>query len=144
LPTYNFNSGVFDGWDKIDGTTMFDTLRRGREKGKQRQYGRDTCFGCIVYCKPVVEIKEGPYTVDSIYGGPEYETLAAFGSYCGVDDLAAVAKANEICNRYGMDTISCGATIAWAMELFESGGLTPEDTGGLEGRPDILGVERSF
>ncbi len=132
LPSHNFNSGVFDGWEKIDGTTMYDTLRRGREKGKQQQYGRDTCFGCIVYCKPVVEIKGGPYAVDPMYGGPEYETLAAFGSYCGIDDLAAIAKANEICNRYGMDTISCGATIAWAMELFQSGGLTLEDTGGLE------------
>jgi aldehyde:ferredoxin oxidoreductase len=132
LPGHNFNSGVFDGWEKIDGTTMYDTIRRGCENGKQQKYGRDTCFGCIVYCKPVVEIKEGPYPVDATYGGPEYETLAAFGSYCGIDDLAAVAKANEICNRYGMDTISCGATIAWAMELFEAGGLTPEDTGGLE------------
>jgi aldehyde:ferredoxin oxidoreductase len=132
LPGYNFNSGVFEGWEKIDGTTIYDTIRRGCEDGEQNKYGRDTCFGCIVYCKPVVEIKAGPHPVDPIYGGPEYETLAAFGSYCGIDDLAAVARANEICNRYGMDTISCGATIAWAMELFEAGGLTPEDTGGLE------------
>jgi aldehyde:ferredoxin oxidoreductase len=132
LPSFNFNSGIYDGWEKIDGTTMYDTLRKGRKEDKQQTYGRDTCFGCIVYCKPVVEIKAGPYTVDSTYGGPEYETLAAFGSYCGIDDLAAVAKANEICNRYGMDTISCGATIAWAMEMFEAGGLTPEDTGGLD------------
>jgi aldehyde:ferredoxin oxidoreductase len=101
-------------------------------KASNKNTDSDTCFGCIVYCKPVAEIKDGPYTVDPIYGGPEYETLAAFGSYCGIDDLAAVAKANEICNQYGMDTISCGATIAWAMELFESGGLTLEDTGGLE------------
>lgn len=131
LPSYNYNSGVFDGWEKIDGTTMYERLRKGREEGKQQKYGRDTCFGCIVYCKPVVEVKEGPYNVDPTYGGPEYETLATFGSYCGIDDLAAVAKANELCNRYGMDTISCGATIAWAMELFETGTITAEDTGGL-------------
>jgi aldehyde:ferredoxin oxidoreductase len=132
LPSHNFNSGVYEGWQNIDGTTMYDTIRRGCENGKQQKYGRDTCFGCIVYCKPVVEIKAGPYPVDATYGGPEYETLAAFGSYCDIDDLAAVARANEICNQYGMDTISCGATIAWAMELFEAGGLTTEDTGGLE------------
>jgi aldehyde:ferredoxin oxidoreductase len=131
LPSYNFTRGVFDRWKKIDGTTMYRTLRKGREEGKQQYQGRDTCFGCIVHCKPVAERKEAPYPVDPIYGGPEYETLAAFGSYCGIDDLFAVAKANELCNRYGMDTISCGATIAWAMELFESGGITQKDTGGL-------------
>jgi aldehyde:ferredoxin oxidoreductase len=128
LPSYNFTRGVFDNWEKIDATAMFDTIRRGREQGKQQKYGRDTCFGCVVHCKPVVEIKEGRYIVNPTYGGPEYETLAAFGSYCGIDDLAAIAKANETCNRYGMDTISCGATIAWAMEAFESGVLTLGDT----------------
>ena len=80
----------------------------------------------------MVEIKDGPYQVDPHYGGPEYETTSTFGNYCGVSDLAAVAKANEICNKYGMDTISCGATIAWAMECFENGLLTTKDTGGLE------------
>jgi len=65
-------------------------------------------------------------------GGPEYETLATFGSYCGVSDLAAVAKANQICNMYGLDTITTGATIAWAMDCFEQGILTVEDTGGIE------------
>ena len=132
LPSYNFNSGVFDNWEKISGKTMYDTIRRGCDDGQQQKHGRDTCFGCIVYCKPVVEIKKGPYAVSPTYGGPEYETLAAFGSYCGIDDLAAIAKANQTCNQYGMDTISCGATIAWAMEAFESGVLTLEDTGGLE------------
>jgi aldehyde:ferredoxin oxidoreductase len=134
LPSFNFNSGVFDNWRKIAEKTIYDTLRKGREDGQQQTVGRDTCFGCIVHCKPVAEIKAGPYRVDPTYGGPEYETLAAFGSYCGVDDLAAIAKANEICNKYGMDTISCGATIAWAMETFESGALTLEDTGGLQPR----------
>jgi aldehyde:ferredoxin oxidoreductase len=84
-----------------------------------------------VHCKPVVEIKKGQFAVSPTYGGPEYETLATFGSYCGIDDLAAIARANAICNQYGMDTISCGATIAWAMEAFESGALTSKDTGGL-------------
>jgi len=132
LPSYNFKKGVFENHEKIDGRTMYDTIRRGREEGKQQQYGRDTCFGCIVHCKPVVEIKSGPYRVDPKYGGPEYETLAAFGAYCGIDDLAAIAKANELCNRYGMDTITCGATIAWAMEAFEAGALGLDETDGLE------------
>jgi aldehyde:ferredoxin oxidoreductase len=132
LPTYNFTSGVFDGWKAIDGTTMYATILKGREDEKQDREGRDTCFGCLIRCKRVVEIQEGPYPVDPLYGGPEYETVATLGSYCGVDNLAAIAKANEICNKYGLDTISCGATIAWAMEAFEAGVLNTEDTGGLE------------
>ncbi|MFC1916448.1 aldehyde ferredoxin oxidoreductase C-terminal domain-containing protein, partial [Chloroflexota bacterium] len=73
-----------------------------------------------------------PYVVDPRYGGPEYETLAAFGSDCGIDDLKAIAKANELSNAYGLDTISCGATIAFAMECFEDGLLTTKDTGGID------------
>ncbi len=132
LPSLNFTSGVFDGWKAIDGTTMYDTILKGVENGEQDRHGRDTCFGCVVRCKRVVEIKEGPFQVDPYYGGPEYETTSTFGNYCGNDNLAAIAKANEICNKYGLDTISCGATIAWAMEAFEAGALTREDTGGLE------------
>ena len=132
LPSYNFNSGVFDGWQAIDGETMYNDILLGAKDKKQATKGRDTCFGCIVRCKRVVEIKDGPYPVDPLYGGPEYETVCAFGSYCGVDDLAAVCKANEICNQYGIDTISCGATIAWAMEAFEAGSLTKDHTGGME------------
>ena len=72
------------------------------------------------------------FPVDPRYGGPEYESIATLGSYCGVSDLAAVARANQLCNVYGMDTIACGATIAWAMDCFEHGLLTTEDTGGIE------------
>jgi aldehyde:ferredoxin oxidoreductase len=131
LPTRNYTSGVFEGYEALDGTTMYDTILRGAAEGKQDSLGRDTCYGCVVRCKRVVEVTEGPYHVDPHYGGPEYESIAALGSYCGVSDLVAVAKANELCNKYGMDTISCGATIAWAMECFENGLLTIEDTGGL-------------
>jgi aldehyde:ferredoxin oxidoreductase len=132
LPSYNFNSGVFDEWEKIDGPTMYDTILRGVEEGKQDLKGRDTCYSCTVRCKRIVEIKDGPYQVDPHYGGPEYETTSTLGNYCGVSDLAAISKANEICNKYGLDTISCGATISWAMECFEEGRLTTADTGGLE------------
>ncbi len=141
LPSFNFNSGVFDGWEAIDGQTMYDNILAGCKENKQNSKGRDTCFGCIIRCKRVVEIKDGPFLVDPLYGGPEYETLCSFGSYCGVDDLAAVSKANQLCNMYGIDTISCGATIAWAMEAFKAGFLTREHTGGIDikyGDADIL------
>ena len=132
LPTYNYNSGVFDKWEAIDGTTMYDTILRGAAEGKQDRIGRDSCYACTVRCKRVVEIKEGKYTVDPHYGGPEYETTSTFGNYCAIDDLAAISKANELCNKYGMDTISCGATISWAFEAFNEGKLTLEDTDGLD------------
>lgn len=132
LPTYNYTSGVFDEWEAIDGTTMYDTALRGANEGKQDRQGRDTCYACTVRCKRVVEITEGPYLVDPHYGGPEYETTSTFGSYCGISDLAAISKANQLCNMYGMDTISCGATIAWAFEAFNEEILNLEDTGGID------------
>ena len=132
LPTYNWDSGVFEGAEAISGETMYDTILRGAAEGKQDRLGRDTCYACTVRCKRVVEINDGPLPVNPHYGGPEYETLSTFGSYCGVSDLNAIAYANELCNLYGMDTISCGATIAWAFNVYEDGLLTTEDTGGLE------------
>jgi aldehyde:ferredoxin oxidoreductase len=131
LPSFNYRQGVFDQWESIDGASMYDSILKGRETGSQDKEGRDTCYGCVVRCKRVVEINEGEFQVDPLYGGPEYETVGTFGSYCGIGDPAAIAKANEICNKYGMDTISCGATIAWAIEAFEAGEITPEMTGGL-------------
>ena len=122
LPTRNWDSGVFDEYLKIDGVTMAETILKER----------DTCYACTVRCKRVVEVSAGEYLVDPMYGGPEYETLATFGSYCMVDNLEAVSLANQLCNCYGMDTISCGATIAWAMDCFERGLLTKADTGGIE------------
>jgi len=134
LPTNNWQSGTFDDWEDIDGLTLYDTLLDGVKEGKQSSKGRDTCFSCIVRCKRVVKIDKGPYAVDPVFGGPEYETLSTFGSYCGVKNLPAVCKANALCNQYGIDTISCGATISWVMEAYEAGKLTKEHTGGLEVR----------
>ncbi len=122
LPTRNYSEGQFEGCEDLSGEVMYDTVLKER----------DTCYACILRCKRVVEIKEGAYPVDPQYGGPEYETLGTFGSYCGVKNLAAVCKANEICNQYGVDTISCGATIAFAMECFEKGIIGLAQTGGLE------------
>jgi aldehyde:ferredoxin oxidoreductase len=132
LPTKNFSSGCFEHNEKISGATMYEEVLVGAKEGKQFQRGRETCYACVIRCKRKVEILGGPFPVDPKYGGPEYETCATFGSYCLVDNLAAVCKANEICNRYGLDTIACGSTIAWAMECFEEGVMTKEDTGGLE------------
>jgi aldehyde:ferredoxin oxidoreductase len=77
----------------------------------------------------VVEIHEPGLDVDPVYGGPEYETLTFFGTMCGVDDLKLLAKASADANMYGMDTISCGATIAWAMEAKERGLLDDRGLG---------------
>ncbi len=122
LPTSNYNEGQFGNPDAISGQVMAKTILKER----------DTCYACVVRCKRVVEMDNGKYRVDPVYGGPEYETIATFGSYCGVDDLGAIAKANEICNAYGVDTISCGATIAFAMECFEKGIIGKVQTGGLD------------
>ena len=122
LPTRNYNEGQFEQAEAISGEKLAETILKQR----------DTCFACIVRCKRVVEIKEGKYTADPLYGGSEYETLGTFGSYCGIGDLAAVSHAHQICDMYGVDSISCGATIAFAMECYEKGIITKEDTGGID------------
>jgi aldehyde:ferredoxin oxidoreductase len=122
LPSYNWSSGVFEEHEAIDGLTMSETILKER----------DTCYACTVRCKRVVEITEGSNKVDPLYGGPEYETLGTYGSYAGVSDLAAISKANELCNMYGLDTITAGATIAWAMDCFENEVISTQDTGGME------------
>jgi aldehyde:ferredoxin oxidoreductase len=122
LPTRNWESGVFEGYEALTGAVMSDTILKER----------DTCYACVVRCKRVVETEWQGHKVEPRYGGPEYETLATLGSYCGVGDLDAVAYANQLCNMYGLDTISCGATVAFAMDCFEHGLISTEDTGGVE------------
>ena len=118
LPTRNFRESMFEGANKIGGEMMADTILKGQE----------SCFACALRCKRVVSCSE-PYTVDPNFGGPEYETLAALGSYCGIDDLPAIAKGHELCNRLGLDTISTGVLIGFAMECFEEGILKEKDIG---------------
>ncbi len=131
LPTRNWNEGQFEGFQSISGETMSATILKKR----------DTCYGCLVRCKRVVETKFAGTPVVPLYGGPEYETVSTMGSYCGVADLNAISLANQICNQYGLDTISAGATIAFAMECFENGLISEKDTNGIQlrfGNADAL------
>ena len=121
LPTRNFVTGTFEKAEAISGEAMRDTIL----------VGRGTCYGCPVRCKREVKV-DSPYHVDPEYGGPEYETLGALGSLCGIGDLKAIAMANQLCGAYGIDTISAGTTIAFAMECFEKGILTSRDTDGVD------------
>ena len=93
--------------------------------------GKKTCYGCSVACKREGEIKDGPFKFAK-GPGPEYETVAAFGTMCLNPSLESISKANDICNRLGMDTISCGATIAFAIECYEKGLITDKDTDGMK------------
>ena len=115
LPTKNFRLGVFAGAERISGEAMVDTILTRR----------DTCYGCPVACKRVVHAEYAGQPVDG--GGPEYETLAALGSLCLIDDLSALALANRKCNSYGIDTITTGVAIAAAMEATERGLLDARD-----------------
>jgi len=120
LPTRNFRDGSFEKAQEISGQTMAETILKRR----------GTCYACTVACKREVEVPE--LGVEQKYGGPEYETIAAVGSLCGIGDLKVIAKANQLCNQYVLDTISTGAAIAFAMECYENGILTKEETGGLD------------
>ena len=121
MPVRNFQGGRFPGVEKINAQLLC-------EKYLEKM---DNCYGCPIRCKRVVKLQE-PFAVDPVYGGPEYETLAALGSNCGIDDLEALMKAHELCNRYGIDTISTGVAISFAMECVEKGILGREDTDGLD------------
>ena len=118
LPTRNFLQGAFENvddvkWDVYEGELL--TARR-------------SCYACAIRCKREVQVNG----VQSPYGGPEYESIGALGPNCGVGDIQAIAKANELCNAYMLDTISTGMVISFAMECFEHGLLTPGDTDGIE------------
>jgi aldehyde:ferredoxin oxidoreductase len=122
LPTRNYTSGTFEQAEALSGETMAETILKEN----------DTCYACVVRCKRVVETEYNKIPVKPLYGGPEYETLSTLGSYCGIGDMGAVALGNQLCNEYGLDTIACGATIAFAMDCFEHGYLTLKDTGDID------------
>ena len=108
LPTKGYREGIFEGADEISGETMAETI----------MIRKDACHVCPIACNRIVKSNQ-LYEVDPAYGGPEYETIAAFGSLCMNRSLEAICKANELCNKYGLDTISTGHSIAFAMECFE-------------------------
>lgn len=122
LPTKNFNFGVFDEADQLSAEKMKEEILVKNE----------ACFACPVRCKRVVSYQSAELNVDPKFGGPEYETLNSLGANCGVGDLLLVSKANELCARYGLDVISTGQTIAFAMECFENKLIGLEDTDGIE------------
>ncbi|TSA49975.1 aldehyde ferredoxin oxidoreductase [archaeon] len=111
LPTKNFQEGVFDGIAAIDAGTSADF--------KKLLVGNDNCTGCPVRCKLKVDGEFKGQAIQAAYGAPEYETLAALGSNCMNDDIAGICYANQLCNAYGLDTMSTGVTISFLMEASE-------------------------
>lgn len=134
LITRNWQAGSMgeDRADLISGERLYDEYLAGAADDAQDRKGRDTCYACAVRCKRVVESEWRDKAINPESGGPEYETISTFGSYCDITDMAAISYANQLCNEYGTDTISTGATLAFAIECFEQGLITTEDTGGLE------------
>lgn len=124
LATRNWQHATFDAADQIGGDVL-----NGRYL--VRRHG---CYACPVQCKRVVSVDGESVKVDERYGGPEYESLVAFGSNCGIGDFELVAKANELCNMYTLDTISTGMSISFAMACFADGIIGRGDTGGLDVR----------
>ena len=122
LPVSNFRRSSLDDPAPVGGDTYNEILLQKR-KG---------CYACPIRCKRGIALDDPRYGVDSRYGGPEYETISALGTNLNITDLKAIAKGNEICNRYCIDTISAGMTIAFACECFEEGIITAADTDGLE------------
>lgn len=114
LPTKNWQQGTFDNWEKID----------GQQLTKQFLKKNSACYGCPIGCGRLTKVDLPGFEGEG--EGPEYETLYAMGSNCMIDNLAAILKANYICNEMGMDTITMGATLGCAMELYDKGYL-PED-----------------
>jgi len=120
IPTRNFSSGWFPNYEKVTGDFMHKNGNFVRHMA---------CYRCPLHCSKVMR---GLGEFESETEGPEYETLALFGPNCGNDNVSAIIKANSICNRYGMDTISSADSIAYAIELYQKGYITGKDTGGIE------------
>ena len=120
-PTKNFQKCYFEDHEEISGEAMV-------EKGKLKRTA--ACYSCVIGCHRYTEVDSDKYKAHT--GGPELETIGAFGEGAENNDIDSIIKANELCNIYGLDTISTGAVIQWAIESFEKGIITKEDTGGIE------------
>ncbi|HEY3274296.1 MAG TPA: aldehyde ferredoxin oxidoreductase family protein [Methanocella sp.] len=121
LPTRNYQQGTFDRAHDISGQKMAETMLT-RTRG---------CYCCTIHCTRLINIPYGPY-FGTKGKGPDYDSTVAFGSQCGNSNLEAIARANLWCDQYGLDTVTTGATIAWAMELYERGIINKNDTWGLD------------
>ena len=120
LPHHNFQDGRLADAYKLSGEYVSEKYARP-----------EACSACVFHCGRFARVKSGPYA-GTFTGGPEYETLASLGSKCGTTDTAAIIKAGELCNILGMDTISAGSLVSFAMECTERGLLSPEDADGLD------------
>lgn len=120
-PIKNWTLGKWEGFEKVNGIVMAKTILRKH---------KPQCFACPIRCARYVEIDEGRYQMKG--EGPEYEAMAVLGSMCLNDNLESIAYANYLCNEYGIDVISTGAAISFAMEAYEKGILTQKDTDGIE------------
>ncbi|WP_290647911.1 aldehyde ferredoxin oxidoreductase family protein [Aquisalimonas sp.] len=135
MPTRNMREVQFEGAHRISGEAMHEPRQ---SDGKPNLTTNAACFACTIACGRIATIDKGHYTVQNkpeywqASGGLEYEAAWALGSDTGVDDINALTYANFLCNEDGMDPISFGATVAAAMELYEMGALTKEETGGIE------------
>ncbi len=120
LPSYNMREGVFDAYQKISGQVITDKyLIKPRSD-----------WSCLQRCGRFTTVRQGPYAY--VGGSPEFETQTSLGSRCGNDNIESVLFGHHLANIYGMDTISLGATISWAMEAWDEGLLTSDDTGGVD------------
>ena len=120
FPTRNWQTGVFPDIDKISGITLESTLLVDRKH----------CYACPISCCRVSVVRSGPYACKG--EGPEFETIGAFGAMCALENLEAITLAHNLCDDYGLDVVSAGSTIAFAIECYEKGILTKADTDGLE------------
>jgi aldehyde:ferredoxin oxidoreductase len=121
LPIHNWQDGSWEeGAQAISGQVIHE-----------KYWVKDTnCHSCPIGCGKAIEINEGPYA--GVRGeGPEYETLAGFGAMLRISDLEAISRANDLCNRLGLDTISASATVAFAFEAFEKGLISTDETEGV-------------
>jgi len=135
LPTRNMRDVQFEGANNISGEQMLEPRERD---GKPNLTTNAACFACTIACGRISTIDQGHFTVENkpqywgTSGGLEYEAAWALGADTGVDDLDALTYANFVCNEDGFDPISFGSTLAAAMELYDIGAITKEDTGGME------------
>jgi aldehyde:ferredoxin oxidoreductase len=120
LPTRNWQSGVCTYADKINAPAINEKILVGRK----------ACYACPIACGRLVDIKTGKYATKG--EGPEYESIGTFGSMCDISDIEAITYAHILCNDLGLDTVSAGSTIAFAMECYEKGILNKKSTGGKE------------